>query len=153
MKPLLIVCMIIILYIGGLTPSLLRITAMILTDDLDPSVGYLLNSTIIDYADCIVYKGLTSEPDCSNDSYHIQDKIVDNLLRFNYLAKTPNLKLTTAYLYRSVGDILYLTGYHKSIFIYFPDLFQPLYFERDIGNWVYPLCAAKLVHEYLLHGK
>lgn len=135
--------------------AFLRLVAFILSSPLEKNLSFLLNSTIFDTLDCVSWiTGLN----CNADEYQSQDKLLDNLVRLYYLIQKPHWYLYVAYIYRTIGEILYWWGFIKRDgFILFPDLYQVLYFtdlfEGKEKIYLPIAIAAKMGQEVYLHSK
>jgi hypothetical protein len=133
---------------------LLLVTIATIGGDLTsygPHVGYALNSFVFDGLDCNRFMAR----DCNSMAYQFEDKVIDNIVRAVFLAYKPTLALSAAMGYRLVGEYLYLSHQmSRSGLVYFPNLFDPLYFGDLFGHHpTYYLAAigAKMGQEVYLH--
>lgn len=146
-------------------PSLfLRLTGLSLFFLINPVIAYIINTTIFDAIDSAFYdKSLypTNNDWVQAIPYSYQDKLADNLVRFCAIISFPNhplsplLKIT--YIYRTIGELLYFIHPNKSLFLYFPDIFQILYLSVIFKHTkFYPMIipigiVIKLISEYIMH--
>jgi hypothetical protein len=142
----------------------LRFTGLSLFFFINPVIAYIINTTIFDAIDSAFYDR-TLYPNY-NDwiqaiPYSYEDKIADNLVRFFAIVSFPDhplsLLLKITYIYRTIGELLYFIHPNKSLFLYFPDIFQILYLSVIFKNTkIYPIIipigiVIKLISEYVMH--
>lgn len=146
-------------------PSLfLRLAGLSLFFFTNPIIAYIVNTTIFDSIDSTFYdKSLYPN---YNDwvqaiPYSYQDKLADNLVRFCAIISFPDHPLSSSlkitYIYRTIGELLYFIHPNKSLFLYFPDIFQILYLSVIFKHTkLYPIIipigiVIKLISEYIMH--
>ena len=141
-------------YAGGF---MIRSVGLLLFNYVTPWIGYMINTTVIDGADCRSFN-MEKINGCGNAIYQIQDKLSDNLLRFVALQYNYSKSLEYLYIFRSIGDIIFIILHltlpsspkFKRVFILFADFYQVKYIVGDNTHLFMIGCVLKIIHEIVL---